>query len=108
MKLMIYNLGLAAALSAVMVGCASRHPHEQRTDQLIDSKVTAERVQAALHGNSPYGFPRVQVTATNGTVTLSGSVQNEQERQQAAALARSIHRVKQVENRVQIDQSPSP
>ncbi len=93
----------AGAAAMALTGCTGGHPHEQRTGELLDDKVTAERVQEALRSNAAYDFPHVQITSANGTVTLSGSVENEQQKQKAAAIARSIHRVKTVENRIRLE-----
>lgn len=95
-------IGAGTAVMA-FTGCMGGHPHEQRTGELLDDKVTAERVREALRSNAAYNFPHVQITSANGTVTLSGSVENEQQKQKAAAIARSIHRVKTVENRIWLE-----
>jgi len=113
MKLTIRNIGFACLFGAiaallVLVGCGSLHPHERRTGQLLDDKVTAGRVQAALTNNAAYNFPHVLVSATNGTVMLSGYVENEAQKQQAAALAQSVDQVKKVENSVQLRPTQFP
>lgn len=107
MKLSIRTIGFAYLFSAIaalllFVGCGSLHPHERRTGQLLDDKVTAGRVQAALTNIATYNFPHVLVAATNGTVTLSGYVENEVQRQQAAVLALTVDQVKRVENIVRL------
>lgn len=110
MKPTIQKLVLACLIGAgaslpLFTGCASRHPHERQTDQFLDNKVTADRVQEALRNNATYQFPHVLASAANGTVTLSGYVENESQRQQAAALAMSVDRVKNIQNHIQIEQS---
>jgi osmotically-inducible protein OsmY len=112
MKNIIQCTGLALGLSmaatfSITLGCARRHPHEQHTHAFLDDKVTAERVKAALSSSASYHFPNVQVTATNGTATLSGFVSNEEQKAQAVALAQSIHRVKKVETQLQVER-PAP
>jgi osmotically-inducible protein OsmY len=102
---LLYLVTTLVGLSIITSGCTSHKHHEQRqTQQFIDDKVTAERVQAALVGQGTYDYSHVQVTSTNGAVTLTGSVQNESAKQKADALAHSIHRVKSVENHLQSTQ----
>lgn len=112
MKLAIQRIGLVsfiitAAALVVLWGCGGFPPHEKQTGRLLDDKVTARRVQAALTNNLSYNFPRVRVAATNGTVTLSGYVENDAQRQEAAALAQSVDQVRKVQNGLQL-QSLSP
>lgn len=113
MKLRIQRLGfaaliIAAANLAVIEGCGSPPPHEKRTGRLLDDKVTAARVRAALTNNISYEFPRVVVATTNGTVTLSGYVENEVQRREATTLTQSVGRVTKVENVLQIQPSLTP
>ena len=45
----------------------------------------------------------VQVTLVDDTIVLTGTVLNEEERQAATVIAASFDRVKQVDNRIQLE-----
>ncbi len=87
----------AALLTVLLAGCNSAHPDRTHNADLLDDKVTAQRVQAALQRAGPQ-FNHVHAGVTNGTVVLSGSVSSPQLRQQAEDIAKSSHRARKLEN----------
>jgi hypothetical protein len=66
-----------------------------------DAQVTSE-IQTKLGADSGLQNKQVTVQASNGTVTLSGTVDNDAEREAAARYAASASGVKQVINNLQI------
>jgi BON domain len=82
---------------AVTVGCA-KTPNDAQISSDIQNKLNAD---SGLQGK------QLGVQAAAGTVTLSGSVDNETERDAAARYAASVPGVKQVVNNIQIA-APAP
>ncbi len=80
-------------------GCLFHH-HKQVNAGLLDDKVTADRVEAALK-DSP-DLKQVRVEANGGEVTLSGTVKNAGAKERAAQLARRVHRVHKLNNDIQV------
>lgn len=81
-------------------GCSSNLSRTHRGD-VLDDKVTAQRVQAALNRAGP-DFQKIQAQATDGAVVLSGTVSSSEMRSRAEEIARSIHRVNQLTDEVQV------
>jgi hypothetical protein len=69
-----------------------------------DAQVTSD-IQSKLAADSGLQNKQVTVQAANGTVTLSGSVDNDAEREAAAKYAASAAGVKQVINNLQVGQA---
>jgi hypothetical protein len=91
---------LCAALTltlAIAVGC-SKAPNDAQVASDVQSKITAD---SGLQGK------QLGVQAENGTVTLSGAVDNDAQRDAAARYAASEAGVKQVVNNLQIT-PPAP
>ncbi len=98
--------GTAARLAVVfsLLACTTTQtPGEQLSDQAITAKVktklTVDRFSNILN---------IEVNVTNGIVTLSGEVPNEQVKSDAEAEARSVDGVKGVNNNLQVKSPPSP
>ena len=83
-------LTLAAALS----GCATFDPLE-------DTRIEAE-VKARLVAQKDANLTRLGVISTNGTVYLSGVVEDEAQKPRAAAIARGVPGVKRVVNTLEV------
>jgi osmotically-inducible protein OsmY len=81
-------------------GCASNVGRTHRGD-LLDDKVTTERVSAAL-SRAGDDFKNVKVESRDGVVILSGSTKSPEIRSRAEEIARSTHRVTSLEDRLQI------
>ncbi len=94
MKIM-FSFFAGATLAAVLalgVGCVKAPS---------DAQVTSD-IQSKLAADSGLQNKQVTVQAANGTVTLSGSVDNDAEREAAAKYAASAPGVKQVINNLQV------
>jgi len=88
---------LVAALSA---GCASTSVRPAATD---DSGIST-RVRTALLNDPQVAAGGINVTASNGVVTLSGRVRSEAERERAVALARQTSGVSDVRSELAVGQ----
>lgn len=89
-------LTLALGLS----GCAVNRSRTYRGG-LLNDKVTTQRVQAALKRAGP-DFNSIEVQTTRGTVILSGTVNSPEIRSRAEAIARSTHRVSDLQDDLQV------
>ena len=85
-------LVLIAGILAIGIAC---------TKAAGDSDVTSQ-VQTKLAGDSGLQDKQLQVQTTNGTVTLSGTVENDAQRTAAAKYASEVPGVKQVVNNLQV------
>lgn len=90
------------ALASTLAGCSS-DPSRTHRGELLDDKVTAQRVLSELQRSGP-DFRDVQVRAVNGVVVLSGAVNSEEIRSRAEQIARKIHRVKHLEDDLRVTQ----
>lgn len=90
-------------LALQFAGCNSANPNRTYRGNLIDDKVTSQRVQAALNRAGP-DFNQIQVSTDKGVVTLTGSVKNEQERARAEQIVRADHRVTDLKDDLQVRQ----
>ncbi len=70
-----------------------------------DSQIASD-IQSKLNGDSGLQGKQLAVQAANGTVTLSGSVDNDAQREAAARYASSEPGVKQVVNNLQVGSQP--
>src|SRR6202171_4400761 len=92
-RVSLYVSALVLLLTlAVAVGC-SKAPNDAQLAGDIQTKISAD---SGLQGK------QLGVQAANGTVTLSGTVDNENQRQAAARYAASEEGVKQVVNNLQV------
>lgn len=82
----------------VAVGCA-RKPD--------DAKITSA-IQASFNGDSGLQGKQLGVQAENGAVTISGTVDNQAERDAAARYAAAVPGVRQVVNNLQISGTAAP
>jgi hypothetical protein len=87
-----FGMALLLATVALGVGC-SKAPS--------DAQVTSE-IQTKLSADSGLQNKQLTVQAANGTVTLSGTVDNDAEREAAAKYAATATGVKQVINNLQV------
>jgi hypothetical protein len=85
---------LAVLLATLMLAVACAKPAN-------DAQVTSD-IQTKLGADSGLQNKQITVQATNGTVTLSGSVDNDAQREAAAKYAASEVGVKQVINNLQV------
>ncbi len=83
---------------AVATGC-SKAPN--------DAQITSD-IQTKLNADSGLQGKQLSVQTANGTVTLSGTVDNESQREAAARYASSEPGVKQIVNNLQVAPPPEP
>lgn len=88
----LFRTALLVAALALAVGCA-KAPN--------DAQVTSD-IQTKLSADSGLQNKQLTVQAANGTVTLSGTVDNDAQREAAARYAASAPGVKQVINNLQL------
>ncbi len=93
-----FALGLAAAIAS---GCASSNPEGTHEPALLDIKVTAERVHAALRKAGPE-FRHVEVDASRDGIALTGSVASGETRSRAEEIAKEVNPGVSVSNRVSV------
>jgi len=72
-----------------------------------DSQISSQ-LQDKLNTDSGLQGKQLSVQSQNGTVTLSGAVDNDAQRDAAARYAAAIPGVKQVVNNLQVGQAPAP
>ena len=72
-----------------------------------DAQITGD-VQSKLNSDSGLAGKQINVQAANGTVTLSGSVDNDTQRDAAARYASSVPGAKQIVNNLQVAPTPAP
>lgn len=98
-KVSVYMAAIVlCALLAATVGC-SKAPTDAQVSSAIQSKLSAD---SGLQGK------QLGVQAEKGTVTLTGGVDNEAQRDAAARYASSVAGVKQVVNNIQIENANGP
>src|SRR5258708_14975098 len=100
------HFGLVSGLGAVLVigglsGCAMGEGKQARetgrtVDQYKNDKMVSERVHEALKTAPVYKFPDVHIDTYEGTVQLSGFVNNEDQKRQAEQIARNVPGVQRV------------
>ena len=86
-------LAIAAPLAA---GCG------KTVGEAIDDTTITTRVKTAMLNDENVGGMRVDVDTFKGTVTLSGRVKSEAERQRAIAIARKTDGVVDVKDSLQV------
>lgn len=90
---------LCAALELLAgAGCFGTR-NGTHSPQILDDQVTTDRVQAAL-SRAGKPFANVHAQATNGVVTLSGSVSNPSVRARAEQVAQATGRVRSLRDNI--------
>lgn len=92
---------LAVAGLAGLTGCSGDRYNES-TGEHIDDAATTGRVKSALHGDSMYKYPDVDVTTFKGTVQLSGFVDNRDQKSRAGTLAKDVPGARDVVNNITV------
>ena len=95
-RISVYLIALITAL-VIAVGC-TKAPNDAQISSDIQNKFNSD---SGLQGK------QLNVQSANGTVTLSGSVDNDAEREAAARYASSEPGVKQVVNNLQVGAPPA-
>ncbi len=79
----------ALLLAATLGGCATSSPQGTHEGKLLDNKVSAERVQAALRKAGPE-YRHVEVAGSREGITLTGRVPSAETRSRAEGIARNV------------------
>lgn len=107
MKAILFNLCLVGCWLAA-AGCAGgAHSRQAQAHSFLEDKVTQGRIEAALRSRTN-GLPDVQVSVTNGVAYLTGAVDSQEERLLATRTAQSVHRVKKIQDDLQVRGAPEP
>ncbi len=97
------GLGLAA-LTLGLTGC---HTAGRTMGQAFNDRMTAHDVKAALSDSPVYKFEDVKPAVFDGKVELTGFVQTQQQREQAANIASGVKGVREVVNDLMITPTPT-
>jgi len=90
-----------AAFVAVATSVAACTTTQSVSRQVDDNGIHAA-VKARLTAARFSNIVNIDINVTNGVVTLAGQVENESDRAQAAAVARSVNGVVKVNNELQV------
>jgi osmotically-inducible protein OsmY len=95
---------MCGILAAGLAGCAYYGDSDpnRTTGRVIDDKNITKRVAEALENSPVYKFPQVKVATFNGVVQLSGFVVKDEQKMEAAELARRVAGVTEVINNVSL------
>jgi hyperosmotically inducible protein len=93
-------LGLTTVMTGI-TGCAGSRS-QRSTGESIDDTATTGRVKAALHGDSQYKYPDVEVHTFKGLTQLSGFVASGEQKSRASSIAKGVEGVRSVENNITI------
>src|SRR3954468_19184494 len=87
-----------------LTGCQSTTG--KTASQTMSDASISTAVQAKLTSDRPSNFPRIDVDTERGVVNLSGVVETEEKRTQAARLAQQVKGVVHVNNNLQLQGDP--
>jgi osmotically-inducible protein OsmY len=96
-------MNCAIMIGGAASGCFGEAHPQHETGSFLDDKVTKARVEAALHQGTSNTLREVQVAVTNGTAHLTGTVPTNAQRDEAGRLAKTVHRVRRVDNDIQVE-----
>jgi hyperosmotically inducible protein len=97
---------LGAAGVAFTAGCSSTAEHRSTGAFIDDSAITA-KVKGAFVADDLVKALDVKVDTYNGTVQLSGFVENDAQRVRAEQIARGTAGVREVTNNIQLSTPPA-
>jgi len=98
---LLVALAAAAALAALIAGCAST-PAQESTGEYLDSSVITAKVKMALLNAEELPSGNISVASFKGKVQLSGFVPTEDDRRKAELVARDVQGVKTVTNGIEV------
>lgn len=104
MRVILLSACVAAAFP-VITGCASTKSHESAGEFIDDSVITTKVKTALARDDAVNGFA-VSVETYRGVVQLSGFVKTAEEKAKAAADARSVAGVVEVQNNISLNPPP--
>lgn len=107
MKALMIAAGIAATTgSMAIVGCrptdATQPPPQQTATARVDDDQLETYIRARFQAEDSMRAHDIDVSATNGRVTLRGRVPSDQERQQALQLARGVSGVQSVDDQLAV------
>src|ERR1700739_4647486 len=88
---------LTTGAVGTLTGCAG-NANTRSTGQYVDDKSLQHQVRSALSSNAEYKFDQVNVDVYRGTCQLSGFVDSQAQKDQAAQIARGVQGVSSVDN----------
>jgi hyperosmotically inducible protein len=94
--------GRVQGVKSVQNNITVKEDGARTTGQYVDDKVLTARVNSALNRNPEYKFDGVNVTTFRGTVQLNGFVNTSDQKSKAAAIAKGVEGVKNVENSITV------
>jgi hyperosmotically inducible protein len=74
----------------------------QRAERAVDDSVITTKAKSALLADTTVKGSDIHVETNKGVVTLSGTVENERQRERAASIVRGLDGVKSVENKTSL------
>ena len=78
---------ITVGMVIMTMGCAGDR-HARSTGEAIDDQATSSRVQSALRADTVHKYSEVEVSTHQGTVQLSGFVENGQQKDRAEEIAK--------------------
>ena len=97
MKKLIRNILLAVTLGSTVVSCASKQSQES-VGQYVDGSITTTSIKSKMLSDPKLKNTAITVTTYQGTVQLSGFVNNAFQKVHANAVAMHTEGVQKVEN----------
>jgi len=88
---------LAALAVSLAAACTATNTRES-TGEYIDSSVVSNKVRAAIVAEKGLSILQIDVTTFRGIVQLSGFVDTQHQKDQAAVVARQVPGVREVRN----------
>jgi hypothetical protein len=99
------HLGVALCLlfAALVAGCAGDRMG-QSTEAAVDDSLLADKVTLALYSDKQVRGRQIAVEASQGVVQLNGVVASSAEAQRAVQVAQKVPGVKEVRNRLRVQE----
>ena len=98
---------LAVAMATSVASCATINGQESAKQYVSDASITAQVKANIIKDQSLKGF-EISVETLHHNVELSGFVDTHQQKEQAAAIARSVTGVQSVENSILVRNRQGP
>lgn len=103
-----FGTGCTQILTATTDKPIEEDPGTRSLGSYIDDEIIETKIGVNLRkANSAFGDARVDATAHNGIVLLTGQVPNEAMRQQAADIANKLRKVRKVHNELTVSKNIS-
>jgi osmotically-inducible protein OsmY len=97
-----------AALASIVMSLESCNTSQTPDQQVKDSQITTE-VKAKLASKvGASSLTNIEANTTNGVVTLTGQVENADEKRSAEQVAAAVSSVVRVNNNLQVTAAPTP